>query len=57
MTLSVALPNKGALAQDATAIFKEAGYRLRNDSRELSFFDSQNDIEFFYLRYRNLCLL
>jgi len=54
MTLSVALPNKGALAQDATAIFKEAGYRLRNDSRELSFFDSQNDIEFFYLRPRDI---
>ena len=54
MTLSVALPNKGALAEDATAIFKEAGYRLRNDSRELSFLDSQNDVEFFYLRPRSV---
>lgn len=54
MTLSVALPNKGALAEDATAIFKEAGYRLRNDSRELSFLDSQNDVEFFYLRPRDI---
>jgi ATP phosphoribosyltransferase len=54
MTLSVALPNKGALAEDATAIFREAGYRLRNDARELSFFDSQNDVEFFYLRPRDI---
>ncbi len=54
MTLSVALPNKGALAADSTAIFQDAGYRLRNDSRELSFFDSQNDIEFFYLRPRDI---
>lgn len=54
MTLSVALPNKGALAEDATAIFKEAGYRLRNDARDLSFFDAQNDIEFFYLRPRDI---
>jgi ATP phosphoribosyltransferase len=54
MTLSVALPNKGALAEDATVIFKEAGYRLRNDARELSFLDSQNDVEFFYLRPRDI---
>lgn len=54
MTLSVALPNKGALAQEATAIFKEAGYRLRNDARELSFLDLQNGVEFFYLRPRDI---
>lgn len=54
MTLSVALPNKGALAEDATQIFREAGYRLRNDSKELSFLDSSNDVEFFYLRPRDI---
>ena len=54
MALSVALPNKGALADDATQIFREAGYRLRNDSKELSFFDSVNDVEFFYLRPRDI---
>lgn len=54
MTLSVALPNKGALAEDATQIFREAGYRLRNDSKELSFLDSVNDVEFFYLRPRDI---
>lgn len=54
MTLSVALPNKGALAEDATQIFREAGYRLRNDSKELSFLDSVNEVEFFYLRPRDI---
>ncbi|MGA1591582.1 MAG: ATP phosphoribosyltransferase [Candidatus Nanopelagicaceae bacterium] len=54
MTLSVALPNKGALASDATEIFREAGYRLRIDSKELSFHDSINDVEFFYLRPRDI---
>jgi ATP phosphoribosyltransferase len=54
VTLSVALPNKGALASDATEIFREAGYRLRIDSKELSFYDSINDVEFFYLRPRDI---
>ena len=54
MTLSVALPNKGALASDATEIFREAGYRLRIDSKELSFYDFINDVEFFYLRPRDI---
>jgi ATP phosphoribosyltransferase len=54
VTLSVALPNKGALSSDATEIFREAGYRLRIDSKELSFYDSINDVEFFYLRPRDI---
>jgi ATP phosphoribosyltransferase len=54
MTLSIALPNKGALAEGAAAIFREAGYSLRKDSRELSFIDAKNDIEFFYLRPRDI---
>ncbi|MFZ9879407.1 MAG: ATP phosphoribosyltransferase [Candidatus Nanopelagicaceae bacterium] len=54
MTLSVALPNKGALASDEKEIFREAGYRLRIDSKELSFYDSINDVEFFYLRPRDI---
>ena len=54
MTLSVALPNKGALATDSAEIFREAGYTLRSDTKELSFFDSANDVEFFYLRPRDI---
>ena len=54
MTLSVALPNKGALATDSAEILREAGYRLRSDLKELSFFDFTNDVEFFYLRPRDI---
>ncbi len=54
MTLSVALPNKGALATDSAEIFREAGYKLRSDTKELSFFDAANDVEFFYLRPRDI---
>jgi ATP phosphoribosyltransferase len=54
MTLSIALPNKGALHEGAAAIFKEAGYQLRRDSRDLSFYDAKNGIEFFYLRPRDI---
>ena len=52
--LTIALPNKGALHEGATAIFQEAGYRLRKDSRDLSFLDAKNGIEFFYLRPRDI---
>lgn len=52
--ISVALPNKGALNEGATAIFKAAGYRLRMETRELSFVDEDNGIEFFYLRPRDI---
>ncbi len=54
MTLSVALPNKGALSADSAEILREAGYKLRSDSKELSFYDSSNDVEFFYLRPRDI---
>jgi len=54
MTLSVALPNKGALSADSAEILREAGYKLRSDSKELSFYDSTNDVEFFYLRPRDI---
>jgi ATP phosphoribosyltransferase len=54
MATSIALPNKGALAEGAAAIFRAAGYRLRSDGRELSFVDQDNGVEFFYLRPRDI---
>ena len=48
--LRVALPNKGTLAEPAATMMREAGYRQRSDSRDLSIADDENDIEFFYLR-------
>lgn len=54
MNLTVALPNKGALAEGAASIFKTAGYRLRMDSRDLSFTDAASGVEFVYLRPRDI---
>jgi ATP phosphoribosyltransferase len=52
--LRVALPNKGTLAEPAAQMMREAGYRQRTDSRDLSMPDEENDIEFFYLRPKDI---
>ena len=52
--LRVALPNKGTLAEPAATMMREAGYRQRSDSRDLSMYDEENAIEFFYLRPKDI---
>jgi ATP phosphoribosyltransferase len=52
--LRIALPNKGTLAEPAAQMMREAGYRQRNDARDLSMLDEENDIEFFYLRPKDI---
>ncbi|HEY4006972.1 MAG TPA: ATP phosphoribosyltransferase [Pseudonocardia sp.] len=52
--LRVALPNKGTLAEPASTMMREAGYRQRSDSRDLSAFDEDNRVEFFYLRPKDI---
>lgn len=52
--LRVAVPNKGALAETAAQMLAEAGYRGRRDSRTLVSVDNRNDVEFFYLRPRDI---
>jgi ATP phosphoribosyltransferase len=54
--LKIAIPNKGSLADAAIAIFKEAGYRQRSDSRDLVLIDPENNVEFYYLRPRDIAL-
>jgi ATP phosphoribosyltransferase len=54
--LRVAVPNKGALSQSASDILREAGYRQRSDSKELTLIDVENGVEFFYLRPRDIAL-
>ncbi len=56
MTLRIAVPNKGALSQAASDILREAGYRQRSDSKELALIDTDNGVEFFYLRPRDIAL-
>ncbi|GAA3288111.1 ATP phosphoribosyltransferase [Arthrobacter citreus] len=54
--LRVAVPNKGSLSESASAMLSEAGYRQRRDSRELVLVDPDNDIEFFFLRPRDIAV-
>lgn len=54
--MKIALPNKGSLAESSIQILKEAGYRQRNDARDLVLIDSENGIEFYYLRPRDIAL-
>ncbi|QCB98067.1 ATP phosphoribosyltransferase [Arthrobacter sp. PAMC25564] len=54
--LRVAVPNKGSLSEAASSILAEAGYRQRRDTRELVMVDPDNDIEFFFLRPRDIAV-
>ncbi|MEU4680542.1 ATP phosphoribosyltransferase [Micromonospora sp. NPDC023737] len=52
--LRVAIPNKGTLAEPAAQMLREAGYRQRTDPKDLVCRDEPNDIEFFYLRPKDI---
>jgi ATP phosphoribosyltransferase len=54
--LRIAVPNKGSLATAAAGMLREAGYRQRADGKELALVDAENDVEFFYLRPRDIAL-
>ncbi|MEV0970524.1 ATP phosphoribosyltransferase [Microtetraspora glauca] len=54
--LRLAVPNKGALADAAQTILKEAGYRPRKDSKELVVIDPENSCELFFLRPRDIAV-
>ena len=56
MVLRIALPNKGSLSDSATSIFKDSGYRQRGDSKDLAIMDPENDVEFYYLRPRDIAV-
>jgi ATP phosphoribosyltransferase len=52
--LRIAVPNKGSLSETAAEMLLEAGYTGRRDIRSLSALDARNDVEFFYLRPRDI---
>ena len=54
--LRIAVPNKGSLAESASQMLRESGYRQRNDSRELVLGDPENDVEFYFLRPRDIAV-
>lgn len=54
--LRIAVPNKGSLSGPASEMLSEAGYRQRRDHRELVLADPDNDVEFFFLRPRDVAV-
>jgi ATP phosphoribosyltransferase len=54
--LKVAVPNKGTLSEPAAEMLREAGYRQRHESRDLTVLDLANDVEFFFLRPKDIAV-
>jgi len=52
--LKVAVPNKGTLSEAAVTMLMEAGYAGRRDLRSLNVPDPANNVEFYYLRPRDI---
>jgi len=52
--LKIAVPNKGTLSDTAADMLREAGYAVRRDPKELIVADPRNEVEFFYLRPRDI---
>lgn len=54
--LKIAVPNKGSLSESAAQMLREAGYRQRNDLKDLVLIDDTNGVEFYYLRPRDIAV-
>jgi ATP phosphoribosyltransferase len=54
--LRIAVPNKGSLSGPAAEMLHEAGYQQRRESKELRIVDPSNEVEFFYLRPRDIAV-
>jgi ATP phosphoribosyltransferase len=54
--LRIAVPNKGSLSEPASAMLHEAGYEQRKDRKELVLVDASNEVEFFFLRPRDIAI-
>jgi ATP phosphoribosyltransferase len=52
----VAVPNKGSLSEAAVEMLRAAGYAQRRDTRELVLTDPEAEVEFFYLRPRDVAV-
>ncbi|MFD0481156.1 ATP phosphoribosyltransferase [Kineococcus sp. GCM10028916] len=54
--LRIAVPNKGSLAEAASAMLREAGYNQRREAKELILDDPDNSAQFVFLRPRDIAL-
>ena len=54
--IKIAVPNKGSLSEAAVEILTEAGYKGRGHSKALNVVDSDNGVEFFFLRPKDIAI-
>src|SRR5690606_34200686 len=54
--LRIAVPNNAGLAEPAADMLREAGYRQRADGKDLVLLDADNNVEFFFLRPRDIAV-
>ncbi len=54
--LRIAVPNKGQLSEPAKEMLREAGYLRSHGPRDLMVADPENDVEFFFLRPKDVAL-
>lgn len=54
--LKIAVPNKGSLSEAAQEILLEAGYKGRGNAKSLNIVDVDNDVEFFFLRPKDIAI-
>ena len=54
--LKVAVPNKGSLSEGAVKLLTESGFRCQRSGRELVVADHANDMEFLFLRPRDVAI-
>ncbi|MBU1170164.1 MAG: ATP phosphoribosyltransferase [Proteobacteria bacterium] len=54
--LKIAIPNKGSLSNDSITLLSDAGYHVKRLGRELKLIDSENQIEFIFLRPKDIAV-
>ncbi len=54
--IKIALPNKGTLSEDAVRLVTEAGYKCKRNSSELVIQDLANEVDFYFLRPRDIAI-
>jgi ATP phosphoribosyltransferase len=54
--IKIALPNKGTLSEDAIRLVTEAGYKCKRSSSELVIHDLANQVDFYFLRPRDIAI-
>ncbi|MFS0458071.1 ATP phosphoribosyltransferase [Corynebacterium striatum] len=54
--IKIAVPKKGSLSEAAVEILAEAGYKGRGHNKALNIVDEANDVEFFFLRPKDIAI-